>query len=674
MADQTYTIQLPDGRKLDIQAADQATAVRGAQTWAAANPKKRDPTLGEDIGAAWNAGLSAIQRGARVQNGQVPAPDFNPIHWAQDFADNTAGLGGVVQAATAPVTATIKHYIGRPIAQGIVGATEAVGLPTSDINDPFHPRTLTHDQAIEQWVGNLATATSAAAPETGVIPPSRLNFMGPPVTRAAAAAPRAAAARTGGLADNVNAFDRAGVTPTLAATGGPQAASAAKFAAEDPVVGGVPQRRLQTSITETGQAADRVAAGYGSPSSPQAAGQAVQGGARRFAQDANAGVGPTQQTSFATKAKTLYDQAFARIPNGVVRPTNAQTVMQDILSRISAPSVANLLTNPTVKSLAAATSADAGKVTFSDLRAMRTWVRNAQADPELRQGIPQADLQRLESALTQDIYSSAQGLAGGSPYPTRALQQVDRFYAAGMARIQKALQPFADASSPEAAYDRLIAAAQAGGRADVTRLLGVKRSLQPAEWGDIAATALKRMGQPNAGAVGTVGNPDAFSIGNFVSNYNRLSPAGREILFGAKGGGGAAATSLRAQLDNLARVADMQKGVEAAANASRSAIGVRGAGTLVGLTNIHTLAPTIAALGGIRGLGEAMTNPAFVRWLAGTARSPATAAGARVSALQALAKGDPAIAAIERPITLGLISSANRTPQPQPEPTSPAAP
>lgn len=35
-----FTIQAPDGRKIKIQAADEATALRGAQEWAAANPKQ----------------------------------------------------------------------------------------------------------------------------------------------------------------------------------------------------------------------------------------------------------------------------------------------------------------------------------------------------------------------------------------------------------------------------------------------------------------------------------------------------------------------------------------------------------------------------------------------------------------------------------------------------------
>lgn len=34
-----YTIQAPDGRKIKIEAADEATAIRGAQEWTAANPK-----------------------------------------------------------------------------------------------------------------------------------------------------------------------------------------------------------------------------------------------------------------------------------------------------------------------------------------------------------------------------------------------------------------------------------------------------------------------------------------------------------------------------------------------------------------------------------------------------------------------------------------------------------
>jgi hypothetical protein len=40
-----FTIQAPDGRKIDIEAADEATALRGAQEWSQANPAKKKDSL-----------------------------------------------------------------------------------------------------------------------------------------------------------------------------------------------------------------------------------------------------------------------------------------------------------------------------------------------------------------------------------------------------------------------------------------------------------------------------------------------------------------------------------------------------------------------------------------------------------------------------------------------------
>lgn len=41
-----FTIQSPDGREIDIEAADQATALQGAQTWAQQNPVKKPTSQG----------------------------------------------------------------------------------------------------------------------------------------------------------------------------------------------------------------------------------------------------------------------------------------------------------------------------------------------------------------------------------------------------------------------------------------------------------------------------------------------------------------------------------------------------------------------------------------------------------------------------------------------------
>jgi hypothetical protein len=52
-----YTIQSPDGRKIKIEAADQATALRGAQEWASTNPRKK-PSAIKDAANSFVTGVA----------------------------------------------------------------------------------------------------------------------------------------------------------------------------------------------------------------------------------------------------------------------------------------------------------------------------------------------------------------------------------------------------------------------------------------------------------------------------------------------------------------------------------------------------------------------------------------------------------------------------------------
>jgi hypothetical protein len=262
-------------------------------------------------------------------------------------------------------------------------------------------------------------------------------------------------------------------------------------------------------------------------------------------------------------------------------------------------------------------------VSFSDLRELRSWVRGLRkAAPDLRQGIAEADLKRLEGALTRDIYSNASTLGG--PEAARKLQQTDRFYAVGSKRIKNALKAFdgADgAKSGESTFARIQQKAGSNASADAQKLLSLKRSLSPDEWGDVAATQIKHMGRPTKGAAEGVPDDAAFSISNFVSNYADMSPRARKIMFGSIGGGGSTASSLADELDNLVNVAGALKGVEKGANASKTAVNAQAAGTVVGLLNPKTTALTLTGLGGFAATGEMMTNPVAVRAIAGLAKA-----------------------------------------------------
>lgn len=575
------------------------------------------------VAEAYDHAKAGVVQDFEATKARAKAPPPNPVDAAkQSVAELQRGArfaGDVAGIPLAPIGQALDNYVVKPAAHALSG------IPLPAYGDDG--KRLTRDQVQTKWEGGVRNALSAVgAPEAGAA--SRL-------APAAAAAPK-----TSALAETAARFDRAGVSPMLAAGGGKGMSAATNAIAENPIAGVLTRGRLKNAMTQSSASAQNLAGQYGDTRGAQITGENIQKGVQRFARDKDA------PQSFAAKATAKYDDVFGKLDTAMAGKTNAPTrtpvygegmlsgtklgetveggsqiatpattqVLNDILNSTQSAALGDLVTDPTLSKAAKAITGaqDAKDMSFGDLRRVRTWVRDAQKDPELRQKIGPANLKRLEGALTQDIYTNADKL--GSPELSRQLRRTDQFYAAGQQRIQSALQPFDDAGSGESAYRRLIQAAGSTGSADAQKLLSVKRSLSPDEWGDVAANAVSEMGKPTAGTR-AVGEESPFSVNTFVTNYNAFSPRGKDILFGATGGGGKQATQLRASLDNLATVVDDLKGIEKGANTSKSAVSAQTVGTVGGLLNHVTAIPTAIGLGGMALTGEIMTNPLAVRWL-----------------------------------------------------------
>jgi hypothetical protein len=577
------------------------------------NPK---PILqpGRDLAAPFQA----LAQGARDYYEANSRPSTDPL---RDIKGAGQAVGLLAQAVAAPISAVINQGV-NPVAR--VG--ERLGFQDEREN-----------------AGLLNTAISGArtgfrAPVVKPIPPGKAA-----------------------LIENVQRFDRAGVTPNLATTAPGRGKTAiTNTVAENPIAGAPTRNRLRTQVDQAEAAAAGIAGRYGTVRGPQIVGENVQAGVDRFA-NSRAVPGnpkaPASATSFAAKAETLYDNAFSEIraaqtaqieqradlrrlnlrdvpPSPVTAPQTEATL--NIIANRAGGEIGNIISDPKLASIAGAVRADRGVSTFEDLRALRTWVRTAQRDPNLRQGIDDASLQSLERALTADIMTNAESLAG--PQAAARLRRADQYYAAGSERIKRALQPFDDAKSGESAYQRIVQAAGSGASADAQKLVSLKRSLNSEEWGDVAANVIADLGKPSAGVAGM---GETFSASSFLTNYEKLSPRAREVLFGSVGGGGPAASSLKAELDNLAFVVGQLKQVQKGANTSNTFVSAQSVGTVGGL--VTNTPATVAALGSMAGAGEFLTNPAFVRWLARTPKN-AGQMPQHMSALDALVTQNPRLA------------------------------
>jgi hypothetical protein len=288
-------------------------------------------------------------------------------------------------------------------------------------------------------------------------------------------------------------------------------------------------------------------------------------------------------------------------------------------------------------------------------------------DPSTRPNLGDASLQRLEGALTRDILDSVSFI--GDPRLARELRQVDRYYRTGNERIRTALRPFLrENTTPAQAYQMVYRAAHEGGRQNTRMLTAARRSLQPQEWRQVAATAIDEMGRARSGH--PYAAEGAFSVEQFARRYNEMSADGRRALFGDLGSptgqpAGGNFIDLERALDDLARVAGYQKGVEAAANSSKTAVATQAVTTVGGIVTAPQL--TIPALVGMGITGEMLTNPAFVRWIVSAPQASGAPGGMRrlASDLSALAARDPALAPV-----LAELQARAEAEQSQPAPAS----
>jgi hypothetical protein len=272
------------------------------------------------------------------------------------------------------------------------------------------------------------------------------------------------------------------------------------------------------------------------------------------------------------------------------------------------------------------------KMTFEGARAMRTFIGKESGKPKgLLEGMDKAQKKIVYGALSRDIESAL----AAKPEALKAFQRANKFYAAGVKRIETHLERVTNAQSPEAAYAALTRSAT-DKNGNVRMLHAVKQSLAQDEWRDVSANIIDRMGKSDAGR-------GDFSPTTFATNYSKMSSNAKEMLFGTKD------NPLRASLDDifvLSRNAERMAKMQNFSNTGTSLETAAGLGTATGVIT-GTISPVTASIGAmtVSGTGALLTSPRFAKFLARTNRAgPQTRVqlAARTSGfLQSISKKDP---------------------------------
>lgn len=308
--------------------------------------------------------------------------------------------------------------------------------------------------------------------------------------------------------------------------------------------------------------------------------------------------------------------------------------------------------------LDAAESAVEGKIPFAALRRIRTRIGKDLDEPLLAgsTGSQNEVMKQVYGALTEDMSAVAK-LSG--PEARKALEVADRYTRAWMNTAGVTLNKIGKFDTDERAYTFAMSRLGDGG----TNLQRLRNQFEPEEWDTIAASVLERIGLAKAGGQDSLG--EVFSVNEFLTNWNKMSPEAKNALFGGK-----RYAEMRKGLDTLVEVGSSLKGVEKLANTSNTSRVLIAYLTFTGLgsalaevgTGQGAGALTAFLLAGVgsRYAAKLITYPKFINWLTTPVTNP-NRISAHFGRLTAIAAEDPAL---KEPIA-AFLRTFEGAPQPQ---------
>lgn len=430
-------------------------------------------------------------------------------------------------------------------------------------------------------------------------------------------------ARGGAGTPQLDAMRAEGIAPRMAAdvSGSNAAKQTTAFLRDAPITGGIIQRAAQNTVDDIAAAVEKRAASYGTGTSPAEAGVAIQ-----------SGVG-----NYARRVGEISEKMYSRLDRMVPRETPVQatatlTKVADLAEGLKGlPKTAEKLTPSLFKNLLDDLTAPGGNPSFGTLSRLRTEIGKKLGDPMLADDISRGELKQLYGALSTDLRAAA--VAQG-PDAARAFDRTNAFYRAQMEFIDNAFRKFSQSGlSPETFYQW----GTAEGRVGATRLAALKKAMGRDEFGVVSSTVLRRLG--------TAGKDADFSPAVFVREWEKLTPAAKDVLFSGPGWEGYAKS-----VDNLAMISKELRTTGALANSSRTAgsaqllswLGaIGGASVGGGATGAAAGVGATVALQGAA--SKLLTSPSFAKWLA-TPIGP-NEIPKHLSALVGVAKAEPGIAA-----------------------------
>ncbi|ABD27428.1 hypothetical protein Saro_2993 [Novosphingobium aromaticivorans DSM 12444] len=466
--------------------------------------------------------------------------------------------------------------------------------------------------------GSLGGAVTGAG--VGMVGGAALGKLGEGL--AARAASRAGQPLTDGgevisAADRLNSQFGTDIAPLPADVGGVTTRRLTGGAAQLPLAAGSIVHGSQAVSSEAQKALSAIASLSGNPGTREAAGEAALTGAQKFIQTSR------------NKVNALYTKARKLGGDQPVDLAEARRVLDENIAELSqTPGGADGL------SAMQALRADLDKpYGVEAVRRMRSQMRDRFIKDGLRGSDTERRIGQVLDAADADITNSLNMAGKGDA--ARAYAEASAAHKERVQVIDQVLAPIIGSrGDAPRSVEQVISSIETATKTNGGRLGKFLSSLPPEDAATVRGTLVQELGRSSAGGQNAAG--DAFSLSQFLTNWNKMSGPAKSQLFGGEA---------RAALEDLARVAQGTKEAQRFANSSNTGSVVGGValgGNIVAFFSAPVA--STAALLGQYGAGKLLASPKFARWLAKMPSNPALAEK-HVQALSKIAANDNAIAA-----------------------------
>lgn len=532
------------------------------------------PDLAPDIGDEEPL-MGSKYIGNRLANaGMMPNPS------PEDLVGRTLQTTGRYLGASAiPIASQARGM--TDIAKGL-GSAAMSGLGGSAARETFP------DSPTAEIIGSLAAPMIAIGATSGI----RAGLRGGEESRRA-------------MAENIEAFNRAGAQATVgqAAAGG-IAHPAESLLGRSPGSIRVVSRAAQRTQEELGKTAQKIATQRSTSIEPSQAGKSIQSGIENFV------------SKFKSGWSRYNDNVSKHFSPEENIPVAKTKIAAEELSKIikGAENISGELTTSKVSAISSnllKDIGDSGTLPYQAIRELRTVIGSKIAESGLTPDVSKGQWKSLYSALSEDLKTAAADKGGAA---LTALNRSNKYYSSGIERIDNLLSRYNKTNTPEQAYSYAIQGSAQG----ATKLHALRKSLSKDQFADVVATTVNNLGKATPGKQNELG--DVFSSERFLTNYMAMHPRARDALFGTG--------AYRSSLDNIAKVSSLIResgSIYANPSGTGLASGTIGAsGVAVGAALSGNIAVPAGILGWMGANNMAarvlVNNPRFVRWLSGTTK------------------------------------------------------